>query len=86
MQENITVKAFNDYKKFRNENRELISVLNDLRKNIYNSLITEEDYSLKVIKKLYEKKEDLKDIAAILSMSEYDVFFIAVENGLIERN
>ncbi|MBQ2892168.1 MAG: hypothetical protein IJE45_04675 [Bacilli bacterium] len=77
--------TFEEYKKFRKEHIEFVNRFNELKKCICNSILQEDNFELEVIKGLYENEESIKDIAAFLNMTEYDVFFLAVENGIIKK-
>lgn len=83
MQKGYSDKAFEEYKKFRKEHIEFVNRFNELKKCICYSILPGDNFDLEVIKGLYENEESIKDIAAFLNMSEYDVFFLAVENGII---
>lgn len=63
------------YKDFRDENYEVISKANQLKKEI-RFLKQFGDYTNnQIIELLYQSEDDVPDIAEILGISEYEVFY-----------
>ncbi len=63
------------YKDFRDDNYEVISKANQLKKEI-RFLKQFGDYTNnQIIELLYQSEEDVPDIAEVLGISEYEVFY-----------
>lgn len=68
-----------DYKVFRDANYEVITKLNQMKKEIRFLKQFGENSSYQIIDLLYQSEEDIPDIAEVLGISEYEVYFLMTE-------
>lgn len=73
--------VLNKYKAFRNEHYEVISELNQVKKEIRFLKQFGDFADIQVIQALYQSEKDIPDIAEILGVSECEVYFLLCENG-----